>query len=133
MTTSIVERLRSYLPLGDGQYWSPASKAYAEAANLIEQQAAEIAELKAKLGASIEFDKIQVSLAGQSEKENSELKALAKKMADALKLVEWDEYEDPDWGTQEFCPCCRMKKKHGHYECRTEEALSAYRELIKEQ
>jgi hypothetical protein len=34
----------------------------------------------------------------------------------ALKRVEWAEYPDPGWGTQTFCPICRMGKKYGHLE-----------------
>ena len=42
----LIKRLRSYLPLWLGCHWSQASKDYAIAADLIESQAAEIAELK---------------------------------------------------------------------------------------
>lgn len=35
--SDIVERLRSYLPLGDGSLWSQSSKDYAIAADTIEQ------------------------------------------------------------------------------------------------
>ena len=40
--TSLVKRLRSYLPLGDGSLWGQSSKDIAEAADLIERQAAQI-------------------------------------------------------------------------------------------
>ena len=52
--------------------------------------------------------------------------ALIEKLAKALKMVEYVAYDDPDWGSHEFCPSCSMEKKHTHYECRTEEALAAY-------
>lgn len=44
----------------------------------------------------------------------------------ALEDVEWQEYEDPDWGKSEFCAECRNDKKYGHYEdCYLNFALAA--------
>ena len=56
--------------------------------------------------------------------ENAALLVAIEAKQKALKTVEWEEYDDPDWGMQVFCPSCLMEKKHGHYECRLAEALS---------
>ena len=42
----LIEELRSYLPLGDGRYWSPSSKAYAKAAEALAQADNEIESLR---------------------------------------------------------------------------------------
>jgi hypothetical protein len=47
-------------------------------------------------------------------------------LLEALKLAEWVVYDNPDWGSQTFCPVCRNDKKYGHYEgCQLAAAIAS--------
>ncbi len=50
----LIERLRSYLPLGDGSLWSKSSRDCQSAATALESQAAEIESLRAALAQCVE-------------------------------------------------------------------------------
>lgn len=58
-------------------------------------------------------------------------KQLAIQARDALRIAEWVCYEDPDNGTQIFCPVCCNAKQHGHYEdCQLEASIAALQAAI---
>ena len=97
----------------------------------IKWQDIKIAELEAKLqqvNSLCELNEQTMSdIASKYEAldaQNAALLVAIEAKQKALKMVEWEEYDDPDWGMQVFCPSCRMEKKHGHYECRLAEALT---------
>ncbi len=57
---------------------------------------------------------------------NAQLQAERDELAELVKTNQWVEYNDPDYGTQRFCPDCRNDKKFGTHlpECGIGKALA---------
>jgi hypothetical protein len=85
----------------------------------------EIATLKQQLEESNKEFIACSNVLNSSERRVEELEQQNAELLAALKMVEWVEYECPDYGIQEFCPNCCMEKKHGHYECRIDAAIAS--------
>ena len=80
----LIERLRSYLPLGLECHWSQASKNYVTAFDLIESQAAEIASLQETLDAVTRVASDAENLVISQRDEIEKYKALCDQMATVM-------------------------------------------------
>ena len=82
--SDLINRLRSYLPLGDGSLWSQSSKDYAIAADALEAQAKEIAELDCKYKKLYILRGKDMELIYAKKAEIKKLKALCDQLGSAL-------------------------------------------------
>lgn len=57
------------------------------------------------------------------EEQIKQLTAERDRLRTALEMIEWIDGYEESTGEFVFCPCCNREKKHGHYDCRLEEAL----------
>ncbi len=83
----LLNRIRSYLPLGLGCHWSQASKDYAIAADLLESQAADITSLQKTLRAVTKVAINAENLVISQMDEIATLKLLCDQMGNALELM----------------------------------------------